>query len=125
LLSLPEAEHLRSPLYASAVKAWAFTAARCQLIEEWIGDQPPVDAKGPLPALEQLRLWRTSERNLRRDLGLDPVTHAKLAKDLAVTRAVSGGQLNLTANLERGRAVLEAADPFALTAGEEQSDAAG
>jgi hypothetical protein len=82
--------YLRAPRYAAAVQAWAVAEAKCALISNWVDSMPIEKAaeskQGQTSALELLRKWETTAQNHRSRLGLDPMSAAKLGKDVAQTR---------------------------------------
>lgn len=102
--------HLREPMFAAAVGAWAHAEAACQMLREWIDGQDiiagltaettaeeeethtkrKITRKGStrtIPSvLEVLRRYETHAANLRSRLGLDPSSAAKVGRDLAIAR---------------------------------------
>ena len=78
------------PTYRPAVWAWARAEARVQLLAEHIDERGPLDADGkPWPALDQLQKAEGSAARARERLGLDPLSRAKLGRDLADTRGAA------------------------------------
>lgn len=90
LLADSAVEYLRAPRYASAVQAWALAEAKCALISAWVDGMPIALAaeskQGQTSPLELLRKWEATAQTHRARLGLDPVSAARLGKDLAQTK---------------------------------------
>lgn len=90
LLADGSVEYLRAPRYASAVQAWALAEAKCALISAWVDGMPIERAaeskQGQTSPLELLRKWEATAQTHRSRLGLDPVSAARLGKDLAQTK---------------------------------------
>jgi hypothetical protein len=112
VLRLAEADgspvgYLADPTYRPALTAWARSEAQQDLLEEFLSELGPIAPDGKVrPAAELLeRVARRAER-MRARLGLDPLSRASLAKDLAVAR--SGHDLDRLKAL--GQALLDAAD---------------
>jgi len=99
--------YLREPKYAAAVWAWARAEARVQLVAEYVdrlGVEAAMTAKaGTTSALELLRMQEQSAATHRARLGLDPLSRARLGKDVT---AVEIGQAALDRLAERGREAL-------------------
>lgn len=99
--------YLRAPRYAAAVQAWANTEAKCALIAAWV-DQMPIEQAasskpGTQPVLELLRKWEATAQTHRARLGLDPLSAARLGKDVA-----QGRQADAATELTRMRRDAEA-----------------
>lgn len=106
LLADETAAHVRLPAYRPAVWAWARTEAQAQLLSEYLAKAGAAagDGVGDLDNdrvrtayLLQHRV-ETRAASLRRGLGLDPLSRARLGKDVAA------GQLDtarLMAELEK------------------------
>ncbi|UXM93312.1 hypothetical protein [Paenarthrobacter sp. JL.01a] len=99
--------YLRAPRYAAAVQAWAQAEAKCALISNWV-DGMPIEAaaaskQGQTSPLELLRKWETTAQNHRSRLGLDPMSAARLGKDVA-----QGRQADAATELTKMRAQMEA-----------------
>jgi hypothetical protein len=81
--------YLTDPTYRPAIRAWAVAESRQELLENHLADVGgPIDAEGKVrPAAELLeRVARGAER-MRARLGLDPMSRATLARDLAMARS--------------------------------------
>lgn len=83
--------YLRAPRYAAAVQAWAVAEAKCALISAWCDSMPiEVAASSPKPGtsapLELLRKWESTAQTHRARLGLDPLSAARLGRDVASTQ---------------------------------------
>jgi hypothetical protein len=81
--------YLQTPVYQAAVWAWARAEARVMTLTEWLANQRPaeVNEDGSIPAaLTALERWEKIAANARSRLGLDPLSRARLGKDLATTK---------------------------------------
>jgi hypothetical protein len=131
LLADPETPaHLHEPLFADAVESWARAAATCRLLWAWIDGQDIMSALTDVTsaeedeeadhgrvhrtsttrhvpaALEMLRKFETLTANLRRGLGLDPASAAKVGRDLAARRYMDAAPLTAAlAEIEQNRAL--------------------
>lgn len=99
--------YLKAPRFAAAVQAWAVAEAKCALISNWV-DSMPIEVaaeskQGQTSALELLRKWETTAQTHRTRLGLDPVSAAKLGKDVS-----QGRQADAATALTRMRSEAEA-----------------
>lgn len=77
--------------YGPALAAWSRTEAQVQMLMVWIdrhGHAAALAKNGLL--LEQLRKWEVTAASQRARLGLDPLSRAKILRDLAATRYMSG-----------------------------------
>jgi len=85
--ALSSAPYLVDPSYAPAVHAWADSEARAQLLRDYVNEHGLLDAKGrPRPCLTD---WHKFERRAaegRARLGLDPLSRARLGRDVAGTQ---------------------------------------
>ena len=99
--------YLRAPRYSAAVQAWAVAEAKCALISNWVDGMPIAEAaaskQGQTSPLELLRKWETTAQNHRSRLGLDPMSAARLGKDVA-----QGRQADAATELTKMRAQMEA-----------------
>lgn len=82
--------YLRQPAYGPALAAWAQAEARVMLIEVWV-DAMPMQAQteskqGQTSPLELLRKWEATASTHRARLGLDPLSRARLGRDVAATK---------------------------------------
>jgi hypothetical protein len=108
--------YLADPTYQPALIAWGRAEAQQDLIEQYLEERGPIDEDGGVrPAADLLeRVARRAER-MRSRLGLDPMSRATLARDLAM--AQSGHELDRLKVL--GQALLDAAhDAEETTAGD-------
>jgi hypothetical protein len=80
--------YLADPTYQPALIAWSRAEAQQDLLEEFLAEGGPIDEDGKVrPAADLLeRVARRAER-MRSRLGLDPLSRASLAKDLAVAKS--------------------------------------
>jgi hypothetical protein len=91
LLADESVAYLRQSRFAAAVQAWAVAEARCQLIAQWcegmtIQQAATPPKPGTAAPLEVLRKWEATALTHRARLGLDPLSTAKLGKDVAATQ---------------------------------------
>ena len=104
LLADDAVQYLRAPRFAAAVQAWAQAEAKCALIAEWVDgmavERAAESKQGQTSPLELLRKWEATAQTHRGRLGLDPLSAARLGKDVASAR-VDIAQL-LTASRESG-----------------------
>ena len=78
------------PAFAAAVSAWARAEARVLVVSEYLDANGVLDAKGkPRPAADLLVKLERLASEARARLGLDPMSRARLGKDL------SGAQVDL------------------------------
>lgn len=126
LLTDPDVpQHIREPLFAAAVQAWSRAEAVCRLLWQWLADKDvmaglasattskedetqagnTITRKGTtrtMPSvLETLRKYEAHAANLRRALGLDPASAARVGRDLALARHMSAGATPLDEALEK------------------------
>lgn len=87
-------EYLRDSSYRPAVMDLCRAEAVVELLWSWLTQQP-VDkpSKGVTGVLEQLRRHMSTVDGKRRSLGLDPLSRARLIRDLATTEAMASGAL--------------------------------
>ncbi len=112
--------YLRQPRFVAAVQAWAKSEAKVALISEWVDGMPievAANSKaGSTSPLELLRRWETNAQGHRSRLGLDPVSAAKLGKDVS-----QGRQADAATELTKMRREAEArrsAEPGEVIDGE-------
>lgn len=86
----PGVGYLSTPSYQPALRAWAAAEARVIALEAWIeriGMEAATDSgRGKTPPLELLRQWEASALTHRGRLGLDPLSRARLGRDVAATQ---------------------------------------
>lgn len=79
--------YLAAPEFAIALRSWARAAARVERLEEWVEgmtmDQAAYSDRGQTSPLELLRKWTTTLDGKAARLGLDPLSQARLGKDIA------------------------------------------
>jgi hypothetical protein len=80
--------YLADPTYRPTVWAWARTEARIQLLSEWLIDRgSEVDDKGEaVGAANLLNQLESRAESLRARLGLDPLSRARLGRDVAAAQ---------------------------------------
>ena len=123
-------DHIREPMFASAVQAWARAEAVCRLLWQWLEGkdvmagltavatttEDETQAKGKthrksvtttIPSvLDQLRRYESLATSLRSKLGLDPASAARVGRDLALTRHMNATPLAAALEeMERRRAL--------------------
>jgi hypothetical protein len=95
---------LRQPAYRSALWAWGRAEARVQLLAEHLGDHETNGCRSCAKCVrwdEQLRKWESAAATQRARLGLDPLSRARLGRDVA---AASVDVARLMAGLDDGQA---------------------
>jgi len=136
-------DHIREPVFAAAVHAWARAEAVCRLLWAWLEGRDIIDGltaatettedetrtrgsthrKGSsrtVPAvLDTLRRYEAHAASLRSKLGLDPASAARVGRDLAARRYMDATPLSaaLTA-IEKRRALTAGND----TAGKDNAE---
>jgi len=90
ILAGPGMQYLEQPQYAAIFWRYCRAAARVQLIEDWVDDMTMSESarsdRGQTSALELLRKWTATMLTLASRLGLDPLSYARLGKDVAATQ---------------------------------------
>ena len=126
--------HIREPLFAASVQAWARAEAVCALLWAWLSERDIMAgltaaattteeeraSKGRVDrrsvtrsvasVIDTLRRYEVQAANLRARLGLDPASAARVGRDLALTRRLSAGATPLDealAKIEERRALTE------------------
>jgi hypothetical protein len=100
--------YLAEPSYRAAVGRWADAEAVVQLLQNYIVEQGALKEDGDTrPALDALRNWSTLAANLRARLGLDPLSRARLGKDITGS-ALDLARLWAAESAQEGRKALEA-----------------
>jgi hypothetical protein len=110
-------DHIRDPMFAASVRAWARAEAVCTLVWQAIAEQDITGALADIThtdeteiakrgtttrrsvsrrttTLEQLRKFEAHAASLRSKLGLDPASAARVARDLAARRYMDATPLN-------------------------------
>jgi hypothetical protein len=79
--------YLADATYRPALIAWARAEAQQDLLEEFLSERGPIDEDGKVrPAADLLERVARRAANLRARVGLDPMSRAALARDLAVAQ---------------------------------------
>lgn len=106
-LADPSLGYLRTDSYRPALWAWARAEAQAQILDEYLADRPvgSVASKRSTAAYRELHRAETRAANLRTQLGLTPLSRARLGKDVA-----QGRQADAAAELTRMREEAERAD---------------
>jgi hypothetical protein len=90
LVADPATAYLGQPRFSAALWHWASAQAKVQLLSEWVDGMEIQDAadsdKGKTSALELLRKWIATAQTQAARLGLDPLSAARLGKDVASTQ---------------------------------------
>lgn len=86
--------YLAAPSYRPAIYAWARAEARVQLLEEYLGEQVEKLASDRVQIAYGLLLKFSSRAESgRRQLGLDPLSRARLGKDVAQGQAADAATM--------------------------------
>lgn len=100
----PGLEYLQAPRFHAALWAWASAMAKVELLQQWVDDMPIQQAadsdRGKISALELLRKWMSTAQTAATRLGLDPLSAARLGKDIAGTRQADAATLLTRARAE-------------------------
>lgn len=104
----PNTSYLSQPRFAAALWSWASAQAKVQLLTDWV-DAMSIGAqtysgKGQTSPLELLRKWMATAQTWASRLGLDPLSAARLGKDVS-----QGRQADAATELTRLRSLDEAA----------------
>jgi hypothetical protein len=76
--------YLSDPSYEMAIAAWARVEAGLERLEAWFVDREYLDGDDePRAATRLLDRFRTRAESLRARLGLDPLSRARLGRDIA------------------------------------------
>ncbi len=100
-------DHLRSPAFRASLAGWARAEAVSSLLFDYLAT---LEVEAMLTLRQQatrapVDLWRAAEAhaaNLRSKLGLDPVSYARIAKDLGITSRASWDALRRDGAGDRG-----------------------
>lgn len=97
VLADPEVAHLHRSAFRPAVEAWAYSEAQCRVLAAWV-DRLGVEAasesdRGKTSPLELLRRFEMTAMTHRGRLGLDPLSAARLGRDVAVGRAADTARI--------------------------------
>lgn len=94
--------YLLAPQFKAAVWSWASAQAKVQVLTEWVDGMAIEDAassvRGQTSPLELLRKWMATSQTWASRLGLDPLSAARLGKDVA-----QGKQADIAGELTRMR----------------------
>ena len=105
----PSTAYLKQARYSAALWSWASAQAKVQLLSEWVEDMTLAEstdsARGQTSPLELLRKWMATSQTWAARLGLDPLSAARLGKDVS-----QGRQADAASMLTTLRAQHEAAD---------------
>ena len=129
--------HIREPMFAASVQAWARSEAIIRLLWAWLEErdvmaglasattttEDETQAKGKITrksvtrsvasVIDTLRRYEVHAANLRSKLGLDPASAARVGRDLALARHMNVGATPLDdalAEIERRRALTAGSD---------------
>lgn len=90
-LADPSLEYLQAPRFGAAVLAWARSEAKVALVDAWVDgmslEEASASGQGRTSPLELLRKYEVLASNHRSRLGLDPLSAARLGKDVAQARS--------------------------------------
>lgn len=108
ILNDPSTQYLTAPRFQAALWHWAQAQARVQLLTDYVDSMTMTAAassdRGQTSPLELLRKWMATAQTWAARLGLDPLSAARLGKDVA-----QGRQADAAGELTRLRAAHEAA----------------
>lgn len=92
--ALEQCDYLRDPSFEPALVSWARLEAKAELLHRWLDDNGMVDGEtGKIrDAAKILTTYENSANKLRAELGMTPLSRAKLRKETAST-AVDLAQL--------------------------------
>ena len=97
LLEDPTLDYLAAPRFSRSVHQWAIAQAKVDLLSEWVDGmdiQQAADSdRGKTSPLELLRKWMTTAQGYAQRLGLDPLSAARLGKDIAGARQADAATL--------------------------------
>jgi len=103
---LQDAPWLSRPAFRLTVQAWSVTEAKAQIVDDWLNEVGLLDDDGaPRPAAALSDRLHGRAAHLRSQMGLDPVSFAKL---LATFSAVPGAEDELAALKREGARLIEA-----------------
>ncbi len=107
-----QAPWLNRPAFAGAIEAWSIAEAKCRLVDDWLDEHGLLTEGGDVrnAALLADRLHSRAS-TLRGQLGLDPLSFAKLLQTFSATPAPDDVLAALRAE---GAAILTARSPRAL-----------
>ena len=116
-------QHLRSPAFRHSLEAWARLQTMADMIFPWMADLEIDEMTAPQGRIgngkSRLELYLIAEKSAataRARLGLDPVSYAKIKKDLGIAANASEDALaklaKAGAQITARRAELEAGDAF-------------
>lgn len=111
----PSVAYLQQPRFQASLWMWALAMAKVEMLQDWIADMPIDKAadsnRGKVSPLELLRKWSATAQTQSARLGLDPLSAARLGKDIA-----QGRQADAASELTRLRAQHEQANSSDQTA---------
>lgn len=78
---------MQAPRWSAAVWSWARAEARVELLTKWVDEHGGgiADDGSVAGALNALRLWEVRAANCRSRLGLDPLSAARLGRDVTAS----------------------------------------
>jgi hypothetical protein len=86
----PTLAYLQQPRFQPALRNWALTQAKVELLTIWVDgmtmDVQTYSGKGQTSPLELLRKWMATAQTQAARMGLDPLSAARLGKDVAQGR---------------------------------------
>jgi hypothetical protein len=103
-------DHLRSPMFRFTLGAWCRAESVASVLYEYIMTLSTEEMMTPRLAGTRapVDLWKAADAhaaNLRSKLGLDPVSYARIAKDLGIASKASEDALGRLA--ETGKGIVE------------------
>ena len=113
----PNVKYLYQPRFQGSLWLWATAMAKAELLRRWVDSMPIAEAadskRGQTSPLELLRKWITTAQNESSRLGLDPLSAARLGKDVAQGRQADAASelTRLRAEHEQAQRELEDGEP--------------
>jgi hypothetical protein len=103
-------DHLRSPMFRFTLSEWCRAQAVSEVLFDYIDGLGPEEMmrprlSGTKAPVDQWKAAAAHAANLRSKLGLDPVSYAKIAKDLGIASKASEDAIGPLA--ETGKAIVE------------------
>lgn len=117
----PSLEYLNQPRFHAGLWLWASAMAKVELLSAWVDDQDIADAadsdRGKTSALELLRKWMATAQTWASRLGLDPLSAARLGKDVAQGRQADAATTLTALRTQHEAATRAVGDTLTVKAG--------
>jgi hypothetical protein len=100
ILSDPSTGYLTQARFGPSLRQYALAQAKVELLTNWV-DEMPMDqqtysGKGQTSPLELLRKWMATAQTWASRTGLDPMSAARLGKDISQSRQADAASLLTT-----------------------------